>query len=723
MTRCCRIVLVGAFCVVGLNGGGQEKPRSHTTEEKPAAAGGSGVGVTATLKSSRFSFGQVSGPAFDVEMVVTNPTAAELELGESLVVIEKEQGSDAFASSYVARERSRAQPAQPADPFAALLQGGGPGAASSVRRRYQLDWGEDIDKDGSALMLFVGGGQFAVSFSHPGAYEGLGWGSVSPRAERTIAVQVPFPYRVKGKRDYLALVLPWVRSREPGAPPASVTILKFEPDDPKPPAAFRLIESSAVSLNAAELRALATNPGFETWRRVFALNWLAETAPKESTGLLVETLASAETPQLLRAAAGYDLAMLRAREGVPPLLAALAAAQEDRIRGWAIECLGEIGDVQAAPAIRAYFGSKDDNLARGAMEAAGKLKDSESVAPLLAVLADKARKDRHDAAAGALAAIGDPAAIGGLLGMLADPRNDNRALAAEKLGRSGASEAVPALAVVASDRTAKNELKGKALASLGSLGGAPALAAVRAAAEDPGEPVRTAALGALRAMKDSAGVPALIELAGKSGYASRDKAVSELAQANTTEALPVLRALVADKQAPSMARREACRALHGMQDALGIPALQSALDDFDKDVYEEALTALVGLAAKDVDQAALHALKSAHPNVRRRAADRVGQAKPEGAAAALWEAYQAEKDEEAGSRISQALVAVAFEDQAAVPFLVGRLNPKANKLWYSDVVLLRQVTKQSFGPEFKYVGDKQRDAELAKWRSWAASGR
>jgi hypothetical protein len=107
--------------------------------------------------------------------------------------------------------------------------------------------------------------------------------------------------------------------------------------------------------------------------------------------------------------------------------------------------------------------------------------------------------------------------------------------------------------------------------------------------------------------------------------------------------------------------------------------------------------------------------------VRRRAANQLGKAKPAEAAGPLWDAYKVEKDEVTGSRIASALADLKFGDQSAVPFLLDRLDPRANKLWHADVKLLRQITKQEFGPRNKYVNRKERDAELAKWRQWGES--
>lgn len=53
--------------------------------------------------------------------------------------------------------------------------------------------------------------------------------------------------------------------------------------------------------------------------------------------------------------------------------------------------------------------------------------------------------------------------------------------------------------------------------------------------------------------------------------------------------------------------------------------------------------------------------------------------------------------------------------------IYGSQDPKTNKLWFSDVDLLRQISGQRFGPPYKFAGEKERDAELAKWRQWGES--
>jgi hypothetical protein len=84
----------------------------------------------------------------------------------------------------------------------------------------------------------------------------------------------------------------------------------------------------------------------------------------------------------------------------------------------------------------------------------------------------------------------------------------------------------------------------------------------------------------------------------------------------------------------------------------------------------------------------------------------------------LWQAYQAETKEDAADEMASALIELKFADKNALPFLIGRLDPKKNQVWYHDVRLLRHLTGKAYGPESKWSNDKTREAELIKWRQW-----
>ncbi len=55
--------------------------------------------------------------------------------------------------------------------------------------------------------------------------------------------------------------------------------------------------------------------------------------------------------------------------------------------------------------------------------------------------------------------------------------------------------------------------------------------------------------------------------------------------------------------------------------------------------------------------------------------------------------------------------------------LNGRLDPARNPLWYEDIRLLKHLTGQDLGPDYKSVDEKNRDAAVEKWRQWAEKNR
>ena len=700
----------------------EEKGKSNKEEEKPVHGPGTGVAVSATVKSSSFSNGQIQGPAYEIKLQVKNYSPNELQLGDVVMVLEKEKGSDLFASSYVARETAGATAPdkdREKDAFSSAFSS--LDAVTSFKRRFQMDWGEDIDNKGSSLQIFSAGGRIAISLSSPGIYQGLGWGRVSAHAERTIEYLVPFPFKVKGTRESLALVAPSVRTRSAMPGNASVTILRFDPEEVKEGEGFKLAETTVVPLRTADLQAMVNNKQLDAWRRLFAMNWLVDASSKTVGPLLLHILNDQGSPVILRAGAGTNLAKLKSKEAVQSLIAILANAPDDKMRWWSIEDLGEIGDLAAAPSIRNYLTNSTGEIAASAMQAVGKLKDPDAVAPLLAILADKKNDNRHAPAASSLAAIGNADAVKGLLAILNDKQSRDREMVAGKLGESGAADAIPALAAIANDPGAPEGLRRSAIGSLGKLGGPDSLTALRRAATGDKEPARAAALSALADTKDAGAVAALIEYAENNGYASRKEAIAVLGRAKKTEALPSLRKLAGDKTAPGAVRARACEALRNMEDKQAVASLQSALDDSDKEMYSQALMALHEISAKDSEGADLAALKSVHSEVRRLSAEHIKEAKTPNTARPLWTAYQAERDEYTGTSLVEAMTAVKFNDRSVVSFLIARLDAKTNKLWFSDVELLRLISGQKFGPEFRYGDEKIRDAELAKWREWGAA--
>lgn len=716
------------------SGSSDSKPKSHKSEEQLLSGTGKGVTVSASLGRGNFRFGSfdrnLSGPTWSVTVIVQNHTDDELELGESLIVVEKLRESPLYLANYVARARSESSP---------HLQ--------KLRQRYGWDWGYRIDPDGSFGMQvplqretqpfisfgtsgsLVIIGRVASYSSSTEVYEGLGYGRVSPRAERRFKVEVPLPVEMReGAREYITVILPAVRPVGAGPENSLWTLCNFEGGETGAES-FKLVKTDTVAASAEALRALVADSAQPLWLRVCALNWQAESYPREATDWLIKLAVGNKEPALSSAAA-LNLGALKAKSALQPLLELLSQATENRTRRVIIEALSDIGENAAASAIRLYINNADQELAETAIAAASRFKDAEAVNALTAILGDNQKKPLHAAAISALVAIGDRAAITGLMAGLRHPDKDTRAqvtgylqAAIRKAVKSGGAEAVTTLAAVAANGDAPKELRQEAVGALGKYSGAETLMGLRGAAESAHEDLRNAALAAFAQIKEPAAAEELARLAEQPAYPSRTAAISLLRKAGQRQALPALRRIVADKQAPSLARQEACLALEQMNDSMGAPALLAALDDADGALYDKALHALGTLGVKEAEQAAIAALKSRHDFVRKQAAAQLRRAKVAESVIQLWQAYQLETKEDPGAELVAALIELRFADQQAVPFLIKRLEPKKNPLWFEDVQLLRHLTNQQFGPTSKTADKKERGEELKKWRKWAEAKR
>ena len=486
-----------------------KKPAPKAEEEYQP---GKGVTLSATLAATRFNNGNVSGPAWSVTLNVQNDTNKELQLGESLVVIEKARENPLYIACYVARAGASPSP-----------------HLHMLAQRYGLDWGYEISKSGGYSMFFLAGGSVSFSFSSTDPYEGLGYGRIAPRSQRKIDVQVPFPISIKNHvREYVAVIPPSIHPVGGGPESLSQTILRFDlgsSDNSTPSPA----ENTTVLMQASELRATVTTSQ-QLWRQVFSLNWLAESNPKEATSLLIEVVTNNDAIPLLRSVAAMNLGVLKEKTAVKPLVDVVRQTTTNQVRRWAIDALGEIGEVTAAPVIRPFIDDSDEPTANAAIEALGKLKDPDAVSVLLTILNDPKKNKRHSEAATALGTIGNQAAVDALIALVRSGKSETRLLAADKLGLSGSAQAVPVLAGIAADAKAPNALRGKAISSLGKIGGAEALSALRAASESDNESIRTTAISSLAQVKEAGAVEALIQLAERPGYSSRARAVRSWAK-------------------------------------------------------------------------------------------------------------------------------------------------------------------------------------------------
>ncbi len=89
-----------------------------------------------------------------------------------------------------------------------------------------------------------------------------------------------------------------------------------------------------------------------------------------------------EEDEFVRRASAEALGILRSREGVPVLIAALSDERTpDDVRREAAQALGLIGDPSAVPALRAALDARDPHLSRIAFEALRKLDPTNSTRP------------------------------------------------------------------------------------------------------------------------------------------------------------------------------------------------------------------------------------------------------------------------------------------------------------------------------------------------------
>jgi HEAT repeat protein len=652
-------------------------------DETPFAGASREIVLRATLSRGEFKTGNLTSPTWKVTLVVQNGTDQTLELGESLMVIETIKNSPVYLSNYLTRER--------AEPVERLRR---------ARERYLLLWGYEVDPKGTALIPFlalqglVGSSSqsfmdlFLATLTSPRVetYEGLGYGQVSPHAERRLETEIVAPLGLKLEREEIAVVLPSFRPLGPPAGARTYTVCRF-----LPALGYRPLETVTVTTGVAELTATVENADLPLWRRIFALNWLAEEHLGEAEGLLLRLAAEAKENPALRNAAILNLGAWQIKAAVAPLLGVLESAAEENIRGNAIEALGDIGDRAAVAKLRPYLDHANEGVGTAAITALGKLKDAESVAALSAILLDKKKEARHEAGAAALGAIGDEAAISTLTSCLGSEKTGER-------------------------------LRLQIISALGAVGGPQALAAVSRAAESRSENTREAALRALLKMPDAGAADRVVTLAARPDYASQMDALRLLSGQAVESARPAMRRLVADKTAKSKARQMACDVLASLSDREAKAILLAVADDADDDLYRSALGALATIFGQEVGAELTAALQSRHSSVRGKAAALLAQTKLTASSAALVNAYRGEKDKRAGEEMVSALISLGVSDPALVPFLIERLAPERNSLWFQDVRLLRHLTGEKFGPEHEWsLGGKKREAELEKWRQWWAA--
>jgi len=137
------------------------------------------------------------------------------------------------------------------------------------------------------------------------------------------------------------------------------------------------------------------------------------------------------------------------QSSVEELIKTLGEQEEAQVRRTAASLLGKVGGVQAVDVLVAALDDADEQVCAAAVASLGRIGDRRSVSPLCAMLKSECNLRQH--AAEALGEIGDPRAVGALIGALGDARYVVRIAAIRALGRIGDRRAIEPLVTVLGD--------------------------------------------------------------------------------------------------------------------------------------------------------------------------------------------------------------------------------------------------------------------------------
>lgn len=510
--------------------------------------------ISGTLTRDTFELKGHSLPSWTVELTIVNKTAGPVTIGPNLAVLATSSAAEGYAAVYVSRRGANDD-----------------GSSRRMAQRYGFDWGVEVPAEGAIWPL----GAFATNLSTldrlllvlsaPSiqALPGGGYGSAIPAGESRIikeTVLFPFDSEIRGERDAIVVVPPVLRAGD--GRPVALGVLRIPVSGVVPKGRILAGQREDWSTAATDLARIGSEAGPQ-WRRVLAVNWLAEFHSTSATDTLVRLGTDETVPLPVRHPALLNLGLTRANAAAPQLIELLQRAAQRSIRYCAIAALGDMGDPTAAPAVRPFIANADDLVARAAMEAAGAFKDVAAVPDLMTALANSKMEDRHPSAANALGEIATPEAIAALVAMTESRDRSVRRLATDALARS----------------------------------------------------------------TDPHTTSTLIAIAGRPGAKAREDAIHSLAERKVEGALPVLRVTAADGAAPASVRVAAIRGLADMKDTEARTSLAATLDGRNTDVYEAGITAMLQVFGAAALPEATAALRSRTPKVRSAAASALQKAK------------------------------------------------------------------------------------------------
>ena len=122
--------------------------------------------------------------------------------------------------------------------------------------------------------------------------------------------------------------------------------------------------------------------------RASAVSDLAKTPHEKTLGKLAGILGSEEMPVRIAAAKGIGNFTDYKKKASPILQDALAATNKDSVdlAVAILEGLGKLGDESTLPAIEQHFDDKDSKIAKAALLAAGEVKSSKAIDPIIELM-------------------------------------------------------------------------------------------------------------------------------------------------------------------------------------------------------------------------------------------------------------------------------------------------------------------------------------------------
>ncbi len=358
----------------------------------------------------------------------------------------------------------------------------------------------------------------------------------------------------------------------------------------------------------------------------------------------------------VRQMAAFALGLIGHASAAAPLTQALVDV-DPLVRGRAAEALGQIGAKEAAPAIGTLarelskhplvtaMAPDDEKWPAAAEPEAFKLALFALVRlgafePLAGAVVENGRPvSNWWPVAYALQRVNDPRAVPALTALAKGPGKYTVSFAARGLGASKDPSVAPAL-VPLLERTRPHEVVVSAIRAVARLNAEaavePLVALISEKAIDPN--VKLEAVAALGTMRAAAGLAVIQDLMTDNWPVMRIAAARAAALIDPETFLLVLASLEPDRDWTVRAAFAGIFAT--MPPDAAIDRVRAMLQDEDKRVWPAALRALVRLKAPDAPSLLLSHVKEPDFAVRAAVSTLIGEAKPEGGAAALREAWK-----------------------------------------------------------------------------------